>query len=68
MSPITTDFQLNLLFGHTETSLGRHLEVHLGRPVSLVLTDNSTSMLSARVRDGVLHVRLHRIFLNSDVR
>lgn len=68
MSPITPDLQLNLLFGHTEDSLGRHLEERLGRPVSLVLTDNSTSMLSARVRDGVLHVRLHRIFLHSDDR
>jgi predicted metal-dependent hydrolase len=66
MSPITPDLQLNLLFGHTEDSLGRHLEARLGRPVSLVLTDNSTSMLSARVRDGVLNVRLHRVFLHSD--
>jgi predicted metal-dependent hydrolase len=58
--------QLPLLFSHTEKSLTQHLEEHLGRPVALVLTDNSASMLSARVRGGVLCVRLHRMFLNSD--
>ncbi len=48
--------------GHAEGPLRRYLEESLGRPLSLVLTDNSTSMLSARVRDGVLCVRLHRMF------
>jgi len=62
----STDMQLTLLFSHTEKSLTQYLEERLGRPVSLVLTDNSTSMLSARVRDSVLNVRLHRVFLHSD--
>ena len=66
MSAVKPDAQLNLLFGHTEDALGRLLEERLGRPLSLVLTDNSTSMLSARVQNGVLCVRLHRIFLYSD--
>jgi SprT-like family protein len=66
MSTVKPDAQLSLLFGHTEDSLACHLEERLGRSVSLVLTDNSTSMLSARVRDGVLCVRLHRMFLHSD--
>ncbi len=58
--------QLSLIFGHTENSLERYLADCLGRPVSLVLTENSTSMLSARVREGVIHVRLHRMFMNAD--
>jgi predicted metal-dependent hydrolase len=60
--------QLDLPFGHTEGSLGRHLEERLGRAVSLVLTDNSTSMLSARTLAGSMRVRLHRMFLRSDTR
>ncbi|MGO9379510.1 MAG: SprT-like domain-containing protein [Dissulfurispiraceae bacterium] len=58
--------QLSLIFGHTENSLSRYFEKSLGRPVSLVLTDNSTSMLSVRVKDAVMCVRLHRMFLNAD--
>jgi SprT-like family protein len=58
--------QLPLPFSHTEQSLKQYWEERLGRPVSLVLTDNSARMLSTRVRDGVLCVRLHRMFLNSD--
>ena len=59
---LTANLALPLTVGHTEVSLRRYLEESLNRPVSLVLTDNSTSMLSARVRDGVLCVRLHWIF------
>jgi len=57
------NYSLDLSFGHTEHSLRRSLEKTLNRPVSLVLTENSTSMLSARVSDGVLSVRMHRMFL-----
>jgi len=60
--------QLVLLFNHTEISLSQYLEERLGGPVSLVLTENSTSMLSARVTGGVLRVRLHRMLLNADSR
>ena len=58
--------QLGLIFGHSENSLKHHLETCLGRPVSLVLTDNSVSMLSGRTKDGVMCVRLHRMFLDAD--
>ena len=58
--------QLGLIFGYSENSLRRHLEACLGRPVSLVLTDNSASMLSGRIKDGVMLVRLHRMFLDAD--
>ena len=49
-----------------ENHLKQDLEACLNRPVSLILTKNSTSMLSARMHDGVLRVRLHRMFLNAD--
>ncbi len=51
-----------------ENHLKQYLEKCLGRPVSLVLTENSTSMLSARAHNGVLRIRLHRMFLNADSR
>lgn len=51
-----------------ENHLKQYLEECLNRPVSLVLTKNSMSMLSARMHDGVLRVRLHRMFLNADSR
>jgi hypothetical protein len=51
-----------------ENHLKQYLEECLDRPVSLVLTKNSTSMLSARMQDGVLRVRLHRMFLNAGIR
>ncbi len=63
--PRDTVEQLHLPFSHTEITLKQYLEESVGRPVSLVLTENSTSMLSARARDGVIHVRLHRMFVNS---
>jgi predicted metal-dependent hydrolase len=57
--------QLNLLLHQTEISLRYYLEENVGRHISLLLTENSTTMLSARMRNGVLHVRLHRIFVSS---
>ncbi len=63
-----TQGQLGLCFGNTEGSLKQYLEERLKRPVTLILTENSTSMLSARARHGVLCVRLHRMFLGADDR
>ncbi|GAB4487918.1 MAG: hypothetical protein OHK006_17700 [Thermodesulfovibrionales bacterium] len=37
-----------------------------GRTIDLVVTDNSTVMLSARQKDGVLMVRMHRILLSAN--
>jgi hypothetical protein len=59
---LTANLAPHLTFGHTEGSFSRYLEERLNRPVSLVLTDNSFSMLSVRSRNGVLSVRLHRMF------
>jgi predicted metal-dependent hydrolase len=58
--------QLALPFTPTGDALRRILEERLGRPVSLVLTDNSTTVLSCRIRDSILSVRLHRMFLSAD--
>lgn len=58
--------QLDLLFSHSDNTLKIYLEERIGRTVSLVLTENSTSMLSARVQAGVLRVRLHRMFLKAN--
>ena len=60
--------QLALLFGHTESSLKQHFEDCLGRSVALVLTGNSTTMLSVRAQRDVLRVRLHRMFMEADSR
>lgn len=63
-----TDNQLALPLNHSENSFRQYLEECLNKPVAVVLTGNSTSMLSARVHDDVLRVRLHRMFLNADSR
>jgi len=60
------NYSLNLSFSHTEHSLRRSLEETLNTSVLLVLTGNSTRMLSARMSDGILCVRMHRMFLNAD--
>ena len=62
----STAGQLALPFHQSEDSLKRFLEDRLNTPVTLLLTVNSTSMLSARMHDGVLRIRLHRMFLHAD--
>jgi predicted metal-dependent hydrolase len=64
----TALLQLDLPFAHTAHSLRALLEERLAKTVSLILTNNSTSVLSARVRAGILHIRLHRMFLTADSR
>jgi hypothetical protein len=58
--------QLYLPFSLSEETLKDRLQKATGKKVFLTLTDNSTSMISARAKEGVLHVRLHRMFLQSD--
>ncbi len=60
------DAQLTLPFGFSEETLKDHLQKAAGKKVFLRITDNSTSMISAGTRGGVLHVRLHRMFLHAD--
>jgi len=57
--------QLNLPFVHDEQSLRNRLLQLAGVPLSLVITDNATSMLSIRKKDGGMEVRLHRMFLHA---
>jgi hypothetical protein len=46
--------------------LERTLGNLLGTQVALTLTDNARSMVSARQRSGVAHVRLHHMFAHAD--
>ncbi len=55
--------QLAFSFGIDENSLKSYLEKASRKAVSLVITDNSTSMLSIREKNNSLLIRLHRIFL-----
>ena len=57
--------QMRLLFSHSEDTLRDSLAKMTGKAVSLTLTDNSTSMLSIRKKDGSVSVRMHRMFLNA---
>ena len=65
MSNDKSDNQLELKYGQTEVSLKNYLEERLGRPLVLVLTEKSSTMLSVRLHDGVPRIRLHRMFLNA---
>jgi hypothetical protein len=64
----STADQLALPLHHSDISFQQYLSECLIIPVIVVFTENSTSMLSARMSDGVLRVRLHRMFLRSDSR
>jgi hypothetical protein len=44
----------------------RALAERLGQPIRLVVTDNRSTMLSARPKGGRLEVRLHHMFLTAD--
>jgi hypothetical protein len=44
----------------------RNLAVRLGQPVRLIVTDNRSTMLSAKSKGGRLEVRLHHMFLTAD--
>ena len=58
--------QINLPFERHEKALQDRLRQALGREISLVITDNSTSMISSGVKAGVISLRLHRMFLKAD--
>jgi hypothetical protein len=57
--------QLSLQFSDSKNDLKDFLERMIGRSLSLVLTDNSTSMLSIRTINGSITVRMHRMFLSA---
>ena len=55
--------QMTLPFVRDEDDLSALLRELTGRDVSLVITDNATSMLSVRKKGKSLSMRVHRIFL-----
>ena len=57
--------QLSMQFSDSKDNLKDLLERMIGRPFSLVFTDNSASMLSIRTINGSIAVRMHRMFLNA---
>ena len=57
--------QLSLSFPVDEQYLNRFLENETKKNISLVITDNSTSMLSIRKKGNSFMMRLHRIFLSA---
>ena len=57
--------QMKLLFSHSKDTLRDSLARMTGKTVSLTLTDNSTSMLSIRKKEGSATVRMHRMFLTA---
>lgn len=61
------DAQLKLNFSHDEGFVADYFRNSACSPVSLALTDNSTSILSVRRKEGTVHVRLHRMLLNADM-
>lgn len=52
--------------GRSRSLLERRLGELLSRPISLTLTDNERTMISARRRGHVEHVRLHHMFVEAD--
>jgi hypothetical protein len=58
--------QLLLPFIPTEDEFRQSLQRLVGQQLAITLTDNSTSMLSARNAKGCLSLRIHRTFLNAD--
>jgi hypothetical protein len=65
MKKETTGRQMGLPFYRTEQELAALLERGLGRKIALTLTSNSSSMLTAQVKGGVMRVRLHEMFLTA---
>jgi hypothetical protein len=58
-------FQLGLFFQNNKETLRDYFEKDVGKPVSLTITDNSTSMLSVKTRGNTVFVRLHWMFLHA---
>jgi predicted metal-dependent hydrolase len=57
---------LPLLLKNKEAHLRKYIQDKFNKPIMLILTDNSTSMISVREQQNSISLRLHRIFLNAD--
>lgn len=52
-------------YGHDRESLKDYLEKTAGRMISLILTDNASSLMSVRTQGNLIFVRLQRILLDA---
>jgi len=66
ITPPLLDGQLRLPFSRDLSSLSDRITTLSGKAVTLTITDNATSMLSAARKNGRLTVRLHRMFLQAE--
>lgn len=57
--------QLSLMFHMDEDAFRRYLEKTTKKDISLVITDNSSSMLSMKKKGNSVSIRVHRIFLSA---
>ncbi|MEW6116215.1 MAG: SprT-like domain-containing protein [Nitrospirota bacterium] len=57
--------QLCLSFEQSRESLERFLSERTGAPVSLIITDNSSTVLSVKDKGEQVIIRLHRMFLRA---
>lgn len=57
--------QISFAFIHDEDLLRSYLEKASEKTVSLVITDNSHSMLALKVEEASVKLRLHRMFLSA---
>ncbi|BCB96881.1 hypothetical protein JZK55_18030 [Dissulfurispira thermophila] len=53
------------LLPYDEIFLNNYLQKITGKDISLKITDNSTTMLSLKMKKGNVHLRIHRIFLHA---
>jgi len=60
-----TPEQIALPFEQDEYALKASLQLLAGRPLSLIITDNTTSLLSVRKKAENMTVRLHKMFLHA---
>ncbi len=58
-------FQFSLQFSNNKDAFRDYLEHVIGKSVSLILTDNSTNLLSIKMKNNSVSVRMHWMFLNA---
>ena len=58
-------FQFSLQFSNNKDTFRDYLEHVIGKSVSLILTDNSTNLLSIKTKNNSVSVRMHWMFLNA---
>jgi len=58
-------FQFSLQFFNNKDTIKDSLEKMTGKPVSLHITDNATSLLSIRTNHDLVSVRMHYMFLKA---